>query len=81
MTDKQSARPVAPRVVQCHNLITADFIGAPDNTVIVKTGKASNFRVVRQARGIFIVYGRTEFVGGSTIVTGINAVRRLLATR
>lgn len=80
MTDKQSSH-VAPRVVQCHNLITADFIGAPDNTVIVKTGKASNFRVVRHSPGVFIVYGRTEFVGGSHTVFGINAVRALLATR
>lgn len=78
MTDKKQS---APRVVECYHLITADFIGAPDNTVIVKTGKASNFRVERQAPGVFIVYGRAEFVGGSTVVHGIEAVRRLLITR
>jgi hypothetical protein len=82
MTDKQSSH-VAPRVVQCHNLVSSDFDGAPDNTVIVKTGKASNFRVERLLRltGVFIVYGRTEFVGGSTTVRGIDALRKLLATR
>jgi hypothetical protein len=76
-----NANKPAPRVVQCRNLTASDFDDSPDNTVIVKTSLASNFRVVRQAPGLFIVYGRTEFVGGSTIVTGINAVRRLLATR
>jgi hypothetical protein len=78
MTDN---KPQAPRVVQCHNLITADFIGAPDDTVIVKTGGASNFRVIRKSPGVFHVYGRTEFIGGSTVVCGIDAVRSLLATR
>jgi hypothetical protein len=71
----------APTIVQCAHLTASDFDDSPDNTVIVKTGKASNFRVVRQARGIFIVYGRTEFVGGSTIVRGISGVHSLLMTR
>lgn len=77
MTDKKQA----PRVVQCHHLITADFVGAPDNCVIVKTAKASNFRVIRKSPGVFHVYGRAEFVGGSTVVCGIEAVRKLLVTR
>jgi hypothetical protein len=77
MTDKKQA----PRVVECHNLITADFDGTPDNCVIVKTGKASNFRVVRHSLGVFIVYGRTEFMGGSRTVFGVQAVRDLLRTR
>jgi hypothetical protein len=71
----------APRVVQCHHLITADFVGAPDNCVIVKTSKASNFRVERHSPGVFIVYGKTEFMGGSRTVFGIEAVRQLLAAR
>jgi hypothetical protein len=71
----------APSVVQCHNLTASDFDGAPDNTVIVKTSRASNFRVVRHSPGVFIVYGRTEFMGGSRTVFGISEVRELLATR
>jgi hypothetical protein len=78
---KESDEKPAPRVVQCHNLVTADFVGAPDNCVIVKTGKASNFRVERHSPGVFIVYGRTEFMGGSRTAFGIEAVRELLATR
>jgi len=77
-TNKPSA---APRIVECYHLITADFIGAPDDTVIVKTGKASMFRVIRKSPGVYHVYGRTEFVGGSTVVCGIDAVRKLLITR
>lgn len=77
MTNKRSA----PRVVQCHHLITADFVGAPGNVVIVKTSKAANFRVERHSPGVFIVYGRTEFMGGSRTVFGIEAVRQLLVTR
>ncbi len=73
--------PLAPRVVNCADLRFSDFDLAPDNTVIVKTGTASNFRVQRQNGIVYIVYGRTEFAGGSTTVLGINAVRALLATR
>ena len=71
----------APRVIQCAHLIARDFDQAPDNTVIVCTSRASNFRVVRQSPGVFIVHGKAEFVGGSTVVRGIDAVRRLLSIR
>lgn len=66
-------------IVECAHLSDSDFDQC--GTVIVKTGRASNFRVERQAPGVFIVYGRTEFSGGSTVVRGIDAVRRLLVTR
>ncbi len=71
----------APVVVQCEDLRASDFYDAPDNSVIVKTSKGSNFRVERQNGIFYIVHGRTEFVGGSTTVLGINAVRALLAKR
>jgi hypothetical protein len=79
MTDKKQSAPVAPFIVGCHNLVDSDFDGAP--YVIVKTGKASNFRVERHSPGVFIVYGRAEFMGGSRTVFGIQAVRDLLRTR
>lgn len=71
----------APRVVQCSHLVNSDFDDAPNNEVIVKTSLASNFRVIRKSPGVFIVYGRAEFVGGSMVVRGIAGVRSLLATR
>ena len=77
MNTKQNA----PRIIECAHLTASDFDGAPDNCVVVKTGRASCFRVERQAPGVFIVYGRTEFVGGSLVVRGIERVRALLVTR
>lgn len=68
-------------VVNAHQLTADDFNRSIDHAVIVKTPRASNFRVVRHSPGTFIVYGRTEFVGGSITVKGIDAVRRLLVTR
>lgn len=70
-----------PRVIQCAHLIERDFDEAPDNTVIVCTSLASNFRVERLERGRYLVHGRTEFIGGSMIVQGIGRVRELLMTR
>lgn len=70
-----------PRRVQVHHLCARDFREAPDKTVIVTTSKASNFRVEEQRSGVYIVYGRTEFIGGQKVVTGIDNVRRLLVTR
>lgn len=69
-----------PSIVECFHLVTADFCAAPDNTVIVKTQKASNYRVVRERPGIFVVYS-SEFRGGYRVVRGIDAVRDLLMTR
>lgn len=71
----------APRVIQCAHLIERDFDDAPDNTVIVCTSLASNFRVERLERGRYLVHGKTEFAGGSTVVRGIESVRRLLMIR
>lgn len=75
----------APRVIECAHLVASDFDGlpgqAPNNCVIVKTARASNFRVERHAPGVFIAYGRAEFLGGSQVVRGIEALRRLLASR
>ena len=79
----------SPTIVQCSNLVASDFTKENGMTVIVKTAKASNFRVEKHkpgaltvlTGGVYIVYGRTEFVGGSITVKGIEAVRQLLATR
>jgi hypothetical protein len=68
-------------VVECRHLTAEDFDRSIDHAVIVKTGKASNFRVMRQGAGVYIVFGRAEFLGGSTVVKGIDAVRKLLMTR
>lgn len=71
---------VAP-VINCAVKSAQDFNRSIDHAVIVKTGKASNFRVVRHSPDTYIIFGRTEFPGGSTTVKGIEAVRRLLMTR
>jgi hypothetical protein len=71
----------APPIVPCSQLVNSDFDDAPDHTVIVKTALATSFRVERHSPGVFIVYGRTEFMGGSRTVFGIEAVRQLLPTR
>jgi hypothetical protein len=68
-------------LVECSHLTAADFNRSIDHAVIVKTQKGSTFRVVRHSPGTFIIFGRTEFVGGFTTVRGIDAVRRLLVTR
>lgn len=74
-------RPSAPPVIECRDLTALDFETVRE--VVVKTAKGSNFRVEQHAQGActYIVYGRTEFIGGSTVVRGIDAVRDLLARR
>lgn len=73
MDTNKPAHPIA-------HLRASDFTTENGMTVIVKTGKASSFRVERY-RNTYQIHGRTEFVGGSTIVHGIEAVRKLLMTR
>jgi hypothetical protein len=68
-------------IVECAHLTAQDFNRSIDHAVIVKTGKASNFRVVRHSPDTYVIFGRAEFPGGSTTVKGIDAVRKLLITR
>ena len=79
LTEPTMKNKPAP-IIECAHLRASDFTTENGMIVIVKTGKGSNFRVERY-RNTYQIYSRTEFVGGSTIVHGIDAVRRLLVTR
>ena len=70
----------APPVIECFHLRASDFQPETNQTVIVKTQRASNYKVERRAAGMYVIYGN-DWRDGMTCVYGVDMVRDTLLTR